>query len=106
MPPSLDLLDAERVDDGLQDALERELAGRGVAVAQRVGDRALAERSDARADAVLADLEGEPHAALRAGLGEQPLDGELQVVDLLEGEVHPLGDAADDQPHDRMEVAP
>ena len=39
------------------------------------------------------------------GLGQQPLDGELEVVDLLEGEVHALGDAADDQAHDGLEVA-
>ena len=38
-------------------------------------------------------------------LRQQALDGELEVVDLLEGEVHALGDAADDQPHHRLEVA-
>ena len=80
-------------------------AGARVAVAERLGHRGLAERPDARADAVAADLEREPHAALRARLGQQPLDGELKVVDLLEGEVHALGDAADDQPHDGLEVA-
>ena len=40
-----------------------------------------------------------------AGLGEQALDRELEVVDLLEREVHALGDAADDQADDRLEVA-
>src|SRR5205085_11196731 len=42
---------------------------------------------------------------LRTGLRQQPLDRELEVVYLLEAEVDPLGDAADDQPHDGMEVA-
>ena len=38
-------------------------------------------------------------------LGEQALDRELEVVDLLEGEVHALRDPADDQPHDGLEIA-
>ena len=54
---------------------------------------------------VLADLEREADGAGVPGLGEQALDGELEVVDLLEGEVHALGDAADDQAHDGLEVA-
>ena len=45
------------------------------------------------------------HGLLLAGLGQQALDGELKIVDLLEREVHALGDAADDQPDDGLEVA-
>ena len=45
------------------------------------------------------------HAADLTGLGEQPLDGELQVVDLLEGEVDALGDTSDDQANDGLKVA-
>ena len=79
--------------------------GGAVAVRERLGDRARAERSHPRANAVLDDLEREADAADLARLGEQPLDGELQVVDLLEGEVDALGDASDDQANDRLEVA-
>ena len=52
-----------------------------------------------------ADLEREADAPDLAGLGEQALDRELEVVDLLEREVHALGDAADDQADHRLEVA-
>ena len=105
MAPSPRVLDAERVHHGLKDAPQRELAGRHVAVAKRLGDRALGERPHARADARLAHLEGQLDAADLARLGEQPLDRELEVVDLLEREVHALGDAADDQAYDSVEVA-
>ena len=63
------------------------------------------QRPDARADARRAELEGEPHAAVAARLGEQPLDAQLEVVHLVEAQVRALGDAADDQPHHRAEGA-
>ena len=65
----------------------------------------LGQRAHARADAALAHLERQLHAAHLAGLGQQALDRELEVVDLLEREVHALGDAADDQPDHGLEVA-
>ena len=43
--------------------MQRQLAGRGVSVTERVRDRGLRERPYARADARLADLERETHAA-------------------------------------------
>ena len=52
-----------------------------------------------------AHFEREPDRPDGPRLGQQALDGELEVVDLLEREVHTLGDAADDQAHDAVEVA-
>ena len=54
---------------------------------------------------VLPHLERQLHAAHLARLGQQALHRELEVVDLLEREVHALGDAADDQPHDGLKIA-
>src|SRR5262249_54030378 len=59
------LVHAEGVDDRLQGAFERQLAGAGDAVTQRLADRALAQRADARADAVGTDLERHRHRPLR-----------------------------------------
>ena len=70
-----------------------QLARSRIAVAQRVGDGPLVERPDARADRLLADLEAQMDGVARPGLGQQPLHRQLEVVDLLEREVHPLGDA-------------
>jgi hypothetical protein len=81
------------------------LTGRRVAVAQRFRHRRLGERAHSGPDAGLADLERETHAAHLARLGQQALDRELEVVDLLEGEVHALRDPADDQPYHGLEVA-
>ena len=56
------------------------------------------QRPHARADRLLADLEAQVDGVASPGLGQQPLHRQLEVVDLLEREVHPLRDAADDQP--------
>src|SRR5918999_2602519 len=81
------------------------MPGLEVAVAQGLRDRVLAQRADPRPDAAFAHLERQMNAADLAGLGQQALDRELEIVDLLEREVHALGYPADDEPHDGMEVA-
>ena len=81
-------------------------AGRRVAVAERLGDGATRTAGPTRVR-MLASPTSNERCTLPdlARLGQQALDRELEVVDLLEGEVHALGDAADDQPHDGLEIA-
>ena len=79
------LLHAERVHDRVEDAPERQL--RPGARRRRCSASAIARSSsgpDARPDRLLAHLEAQLDGVARPGLGEQPLHGELEVVDLLE----------------------
>jgi hypothetical protein len=77
----------------------------GASPSRSASATAASDSGPTRADARLADLEGEADAADLAGLGEQPLHGQLEVVDLLEREVDALGDAADDEAHHGLEIA-
>jgi hypothetical protein len=54
---------------------------------------------------VLEQLERQRHGVLGVALREQALDRQLQVVELVEAEVEPVGDAAQDHPDDRLPVA-
>ena len=71
------LLEPERVHHGLEYPPEGQVPGLHLAVAQRFRDGGLAERADTRADAALAHLEGQVDAAHLAGLGEEPLHGDI-----------------------------
>src|SRR4051794_38897404 len=103
--PVLDLLDAVRVDDSLEDPSERQLSGLGRRPLESLGDSAGQDRPDAHAHAALEDLEGQRHAVLEARLGQEPLDRELEVVELVEAEVEPIADPAQDEPDDRVPSA-
>src|SRR5437762_4439111 len=92
------VLDAVGVDDGREDARQGQLAGPGRRALERAGERRVAQRSDASADALLEQLDSEGHRVLRIALGEEALDGELQVVELVEAEVEAVGDAAQHHP--------
>jgi hypothetical protein len=81
------------------------VSGRRVPVAQGLRDGRRRERPDARPDARPPHLKRQLHAAHLTRLGQEALHRELEVVDLLEREVHALGDAADNQPHDGLKIA-
>ena len=85
---------------------QRQLAGARGGLLQRVGDGAGQERSDAQADALVEHLEAERDAVLETRVGEQALDRELQVVELLEAEVEPVRDATENQPDDGVPLTP
>ena len=55
----------------------------------------LDERADAHPDPVVDDVDPHLDRVLRRGLDEQPLDGELEVVEVLEGEVEAIRDPAE-----------
>src|SRR5205085_12098220 len=91
---------------GRQDARQREHARRRLGALERLGQRDVAQRTDAGAHAGLVDLERERDGVLRVPLREQPLDRQLEVVELVEAEVEPVGDAAEHHPDDRLPRLP
>src|SRR3954449_7052671 len=81
------VLHAVRVDDGREDARQRQLTGPGRWTLERTGEGGVAQRPGPGAHAQLEQLGRKANRVLGIALGEQALDRELEVVELVEAEV-------------------
>ncbi len=83
--PAVTLLHFHTVGDGFQDAPEPEFAG----VALELGERLGLERADRRADGVRLDADDDRHIAVIVAAAEEGLDCNLQILELLVGQLEP-----------------
>jgi RNA polymerase sigma-B factor len=97
-PVALAQLDA--VHDGVQEPAQAE---RAPVVAAELGDRLGPERADPCLQRALGDREDDRDLSVRLVVVEQAVEGELEVVEDVEGDVVAGGDAAEHEPCDRAE---